>query len=138
MTINAKARLKIIIIWISILALGIGLILYNLDQNISFFYTPEEIYNYAQSGKIKQGEIIRIGGLVKPSSFVRLQEAKFRFVITDGTRELTVHYEGALPNLFKENQTVVATGKYYNSTLIASEILAKHDENYRPPKLNNL
>ncbi len=137
MTFNAKYRLRIIILWVSMLSLGIGLILYNLNKNISFFYTPAEVIDYANKGEIKTGEQVRIGGLVKPGSLESQAGSKFNFKIMDESEELEVTYQGGLPNLFKENQTVVITGRLTEGAVIATEILAKHDENYKPPKLRD-
>lgn len=132
---NHKHKKKLIIL-ISILCLvsiAAGLILFALKQNINLFYTPTEL---SHEHPIPQ-RAIRVGGYVKDKS-VQFDEhgEKVLFVITDRAHEITVQYHGILPNLFREGQTVVVTGKILeNHTLIASQVLAKHDEKYIPKTL---
>ena len=110
-----------------------SLILYALKQNINVFITPSEIAN----AHFSSDDHFRLGGMVKKGSFKREKEGlSMEFVVTDLKQEITVHYTGILPDLFREGKGVIALG-YLNSknTFIASEILAKHDENYMPKKV---
>src|SRR3990167_10819370 len=125
-----KMRLTGIVSVIVILCGAAGLILYALKQNINLFYTPTEVL----TANIHPNQIIRIGGYVKKK---RIHFDKtgttVRFVITDKKNEMTIDYQGVLPNLFREGQGVVVTGKLTPAhTLLASEVLAKHDEKYMP------
>ena len=108
-----------------LLAGAMALVLGALRENIVFFYTPSEIP--ADS----EGRPVRLGGLVKDGS-VRIDGLESRFVVTDGTAEIAVSFDGALPSLFREGQGVVAEGRISNGTLTASNVLAKHDETYMP------
>ncbi|EKD73304.1 MAG: CcmE/CycJ protein [uncultured bacterium] len=125
-----KIRLAGIISIIIILCAAVGLILYALKQNINLFYTPTQI----MQTHIQANQIIRIGGYVKQQSVhYDAQGTHVNFMITDKTHDILVNYAGVLPNLFREGQGVVVTGKLNNShTLQASEVLAKHDEKYMP------
>ena len=80
-------------------------------------------------------EVFRIGGLVEEGSLVRGDGLTIRFSVTDGGATVPVTYSGVLPDLFEENQGMVGTGRYINGTFEATEILAKHDENYMPKEV---
>ncbi len=132
MTKNRTLRL----VFSLLIVLGTGvsawLIIRSLEDNISFYYTPTDV----AKGKIAQEMKTRFGGIVKPQSLERLQGLTIRFILTDYTHELPVVYKGVLPDLFKEGQGVVVTGSIQsNGTLKATELLAKHDENYLPPNI---
>lgn len=103
-------------------------------SNLVFFYSPTEVLE----GKVAvtPGKTIRIGGLVEQGSVRRSHDGlKVDFVVTDLNKKLPVHYEGILPDLFREGQGVVAQGKILSDNrFIASEVLAKHDEKYMPPE----
>jgi len=118
-----------------VLAAGaaIGLVLYALSSNINLFFSPTDIAD----GKAPQEQRIRAGGMVLDGSVKRDSESlKVEFVLTDYAHNVTVNYEGILPDLFREGQGIVATGKLNESNVfIASEVLAKHDENYMPPEV---
>jgi len=125
-SLTPKHRRLLGIAAITILLAGaMALVLGALRENIVFFYTPSEIP--ADS----EGRPVRLGGLVKDGS-VRIDGLESRFVVTDGTAEIAVSFDGALPSLFREGQGVVAEGKITNGTLAASNVLAKHDETYMP------
>ena len=125
-----KRRLTGIIMIVAILAMAIGLVLYALKQNINLFYTPTQLLQ----AKIQPQQIVRIGGYVKEKS-VRFDASgkQVVFVITDRTNEIAVKYNGVLPNLFRDGQGVVVSGKLAeNNVLLADQVLAKHDEKYMP------
>ena len=114
-----------------VLALALGLILFALRDQIVFFYSPTEI----QTKAVAAGTPVRLGGLVKAGSWVKAGESN-DFVVTDGTTELAAHYNGILPDLFKEGQGVVVEGAMTPAgTFAATNVLAKHDENYMPKEV---
>jgi cytochrome c-type biogenesis protein CcmE len=113
-------------------ALGIAaaFVLNALDSNIAFFVSPSEI----AAGKAPQGKAFRVGGMVKEGS-IRRDNLTVHFVITDTAKDVPVTYTGILPDLFKEGKGAVAQGKLGpDGVFAASEVLAKHDENYMPPE----
>jgi cytochrome c-type biogenesis protein CcmE len=113
-------------------ALGIAtvFVMQALDSNIAFFVTPSEI----AAGKAPQGKTFRVGGMVKEGSIKR-DNLTVHFVVTDTVKEVPVAYTGILPDLFKEGKGAVAQGKLgADGIFTASEVLAKHDENYMPPE----
>lgn len=131
---NAKyRRLFITIIIILTLGLATKLILMALEDNIVYFYTPNDLIEKFSDTKNIQNKI-RIGGLVLESS-IKKEGEKTIFMITDRKKEVKVLFEGPLPDLFREGQGIVAEGMFQNNNFIASEVLAKHDENYMPPEV---
>ena len=108
------------------------------SENLLYFYTPTDI----EAGKAPIGKSFRVGGLVKLESVIR-ENMSVTFVLTDNNKSIEVKYEGILPDLFREGQGVVTTGSVFNSckeltcknTFLATEVLAKHDENYMPPEV---
>jgi cytochrome c-type biogenesis protein CcmE len=113
-------------------ALGIAaaFVLNALDSNIAFFVTPTEV----AAGKAPQGKAFRIGGMVKEGSIKR-DNLTVRFAITDTAKEVPVMYTGILPDLFSEGKGAVAQGRIGpDGVFVATEVLAKHDENYMPPE----
>ena len=131
---NAKyRRLFITIIIILTLGLATKLILMALEDNIVYFYTPNDLIEKFGDTKNIQNKI-RIGGLVLESS-IKKEGEKTIFMITDRKKEVKVLFDGPLPDLFREGQGIVAEGMFQNNNFIASEVLAKHDENYMPPEV---
>lgn len=135
-----KKRLAVTSGILAALALAIGLVLYALSQNIDLFYTPTEIVEGkgANSVRPEVGQRLRVGGLVVPGSVNRGDSSlsvSFRLV-DNGNNQVTVEYEGILPDLFREGQGIVANGTLIESDRIeATEVLARHDEEYMPPGL---
>lgn len=116
----------------ALVALGIAaaLVLNALNSNLALFVTPSEV----AAGKAPQGQIFRVGGMVKEGS-VKRDGLTVHFVITDLAKDIPVAYTGILPDLFKEGKGAVVQGRMNaNGEFIASEVLAKHDENYMPPE----
>jgi cytochrome c-type biogenesis protein CcmE len=109
-----------------------ALVLNALNSNIALYISPTDVV----AGKAPLGKNFRIGGLVKNGSLAREADGvTIRFVVTDNEQDITVNYKGILPDLFKEGKGVVAQGKMTEAgTFAASEVLAKHDENYMPPE----
>lgn len=102
-------------------------------DNLVFFYTPSDAALY----RMEPERLVRLGGLVKTGS-LSTQEDRIRFVVTDGSGEITVTYRGMLPSLFREGQGVVAEGSLKDRQHFeASKILAKHDETYMPKEVSD-
>ena len=125
-----KKRFYILFSVFSFFCFIVGAILIVLQDNILFFYTHSEILQQ----NLKQNEKIRLGGLVEENSLVR-NDIKINFIITDLKKNIEVSYEGILPDLFREGQGVIVKGYLKNNIFKASEVLAKHDENYMPPEI---
>ena len=126
-------RLFITIIIVLTLGLATKLILMALEDNIVYFYTPNDLIEKFGDTQNIQNKI-RIGGLVLESS-IKKEGEKTIFMITDRKKEVKVVFDGPLPDLFREGQGIVAEGMFQNNNFIASEVLAKHDENYMPPEV---
>ena len=106
-----------------------------LDEKIVFFYTPSKLFEKEED----KMQYIRVGGLVKEKSINFSDDGlKVNFMITDNKRAVNVTFEGILPDLFRENQGVVAEGRFNKEEKIflAEKVLAKHDENYMPPEIH--
>lgn len=130
-----KRRLWIVLGSIAGLALGLALVLYAMRQNINYFYTPTQIWN----GEAPFERTVNTGGLVVKGSLKRDPGSlKVEFVLSDIDKEVVVHYEGILPDLFREGQGIIAIGKIHSDhTVVADQILAKHDENYMAPEVKD-
>ena len=126
-------RLFITVIIVLTLGLATKLILMALEDNIVYFYTPNDLLEKFGDTQNIQNKI-RIGGLVLESS-IKKEGEKTIFMITDRKKEVKVLFEGPLPDLFREGQGIVAEGMFQDNNFIASEVLAKHDENYMPPEV---
>ena len=123
-------RLLVVVAITALLGIAVMLVLGALRENIVFFYTPTDI---ASSGT-KSGQPLRLGGLVKEGS-VTIDGLQSVFTVTDGSADITVRYDNALPSLFREGQGVVAEGSMDNGKFVATNVLAKHDENYMPAEV---
>ena len=122
-------------ILVALLVLGVSLAGYfgikAFNENLLYFFTPTDV----SEGKIPQGKSFRIGGLVQPGSVIRDDLLVF-FILTDNKKSIEVHFEGILPDLFREGQGIVVTGSMSDENVfLATEVLAKHDENYMPPEV---
>ena len=133
MTPTRKRRLIAVLLIIAGVGTAATIASFSLQQNLLYFQSPSDLSQQA----IPPGRQFRLGGLVKPGSVTRPgDDLATRFVVTDGPEEITVEYVGILPDLFREGQGVIARGSLNNSGLFqASEVLAKHDENYMPPEV---
>lgn len=118
----------------SILVVSVLLMLSAFRDNIVFFHTPSDV----RSGTVPAGTQTRLGGLVEKGSIKRHSDGMdVAFRITDGANAIDVRYRGILPDLFREEQGVVAEGVVKDGRLEASTILAKHDENYMPREVSD-
>jgi len=118
---------------IALLLLGVAtaLVLSAFEDNIVFFYSPTEL----KEKNVADGRQVRIGGLVEEGSVRRAGGVVTRFRVTDLTSTVAVSFTGLLPDLFREGQGVVAEGTLKDGVFMASNVLAKHDENYMPPEV---
>jgi cytochrome c-type biogenesis protein CcmE len=124
-----QTRIALISSALFALSLAVGLVLIALRDNIVFFYGPSELAQKAPAA----GARLRIGGLVKEGSVSRQPDESVRFKVTDAREDVEVVYKGALPDLFREGQGVVAEGALGPDRVFrADTILAKHDERYMP------
>lgn len=129
-----KKRMMVIGLILVVLAAAIGLVMYALSQNINLFYSPAQI----AAGEAPQNVTIRAGGMVVDNSVERDADSlNVAFLVTDYKDSLRIEYQGILPDLFREGQGIVAQGKLDGrGVLVASEVLAKHDEEYMPPEVS--
>jgi len=126
---HRQQKLAIVLFIIFGSALAISLVLYALKEGINVFYTPTEI----SEGSVPDGQSFRIGGMVKMGSVIKqgLDGAEVNFLTTDFCNDVLVSFSGPLPDLFREGQGVVADGALDDQGVFqATQILAKHDENY--------
>ena len=128
-----KQRLQVVLLIMLAGVLASGLIIYMLGQNANYFYTPSQI----AQGEAPQGVFLRAGGMVVEGSLLRDPDSlAVEFRVTDGNAVLVIQYRGILPDLFDEGEAAIAAGKVdQNLVLQATEVLAKHDENYMPPEV---
>ncbi|MDX1669326.1 MAG: cytochrome c maturation protein CcmE [Limnobacter sp.] len=129
---SKRARRAAFLAAIIVVAIGFGISLVKVfNENLVFFYTPSQIL----SGETPTGlKTYRLGGMVEEGSLQRASDSlKVSFVVSDKTQRVPVEYTGILPDLFKEGTGVVADGNWDGQTFKATEVLAKHDEEYMPP-----
>ena len=126
-----KKRIYNILLVLLFTVSGISLILYSLNSNLDFFFTPSEL----KEQNIPADKRIKIGGMVLEGSVIR-DESRIIFMITDYESSVKVEFKGIVPDLFQEGSGVVALGFLNDNIFLAEEVLAKHDENYMPPNLN--
>lgn len=133
MKAHRKKKLITILVVIGLLLSATLMIMYALRQNISLFYTPEQV----SLGELPKGAVVRLGGMVVKGSIERSDKSlEVTFDLTDFKKNVSVRYHGVLPTLFREGQGIVARGKLdKNNVFVAEEILAKHDSNYMPPEV---
>ncbi|MFL2700776.1 MAG: cytochrome c maturation protein CcmE [Gammaproteobacteria bacterium] len=127
--IRKKRALNIIFVFVFSIT-GVSLILYSLNTNLDYFFTPSEL----MEENIPTDKRIKVGGMVQKDSVER-NLSKISFVITDYENSIKVTYDGIVPDLFKEESGVVVLGYQKNQMIYAEEVLAKHDENYMPPNI---
>ncbi len=119
---------------VAILVAGVSLAGYfglkAFSENLLYYFSPTDVIE----GKAPEGKSFRLGGLVSMNS-VKRDGIKVTFGVTDNANSFTIKYEGILPDLFREGQGIITTGSLVDGIFIATEVLAKHDENYMPPEV---
>jgi cytochrome c-type biogenesis protein CcmE len=123
-------RMVLVALLLSGAVLAITLLLQALGSNTNYFYSPTEV----AEGKAPIGKTFRLGGLVAKGSVIR-KDMMVSFDVTDNKNKFTIEYTGILPDLFREGQGIITTGSLVGEIFIATEVLAKHDENYMPPEV---
>jgi cytochrome c-type biogenesis protein CcmE len=129
-----KRRLVIVALVAAAAAVAISLGVYALQQNMNYLLTPSQV----QSGQASSYKTFRLGGMVKAGSIQRSKDTlQVTFTVVDASGTMPVEYTGILPDLFRDDQSVIATGHMDNARFIATEVLAKHDETYMPKELKD-
>ena len=128
--LKKRRRIQLIVIAIFFLIIATSLIGFAFKDGIEFFRSPTQVI----SEEISENEIFRIGGLVKENSLIKDGD-KIAFIVTDRTNDVAVKFTGILPVLFSEGTGMIATGSLKLKVFHATEILAKHDENYMPKEV---
>ena len=133
MTPKRKKRLALIALMLVGVAVGVTFALKALNENIMFFFSPADI----QAGKAPANKDFRVGGIVVEGSVSRPGEGlTVQFDLSDNDAKVMIKYTGILPDLFREGQGIIANGRLNTQgEFVASEVLAKHDENYMPPEV---
>lgn len=127
-----QRRLTIVIAILVAVIVAAALVVYALQQNMNYLFTPSQV----QTGDATGYKTFRLGGMVKSGSIQRSGDSlKVTFTVVDAGGAMPVEYNGILPDLFRENQSVIATGHMDGARFVATEVLAKHDETYMPKEL---
>ena len=130
-SLRKKRRIQIIVLSFVALAVSTVLIGYAMRDGINYFRSPSDLVESPPA----PGEIFRLGGLVQEGSLRRKSDGEIIFRVTDGGATTEVKFNGVLPDLFAENQGMIAMGSFIGEVFVASEILAKHDETYMPKEV---
>jgi len=130
-SLKKQRRIQLIVAAFALLITTVALVGYAFKDGINFFRTPTQVVEEAP----RQGEVFRIGGLVEVGSLLRGQGEAVSFRVTDTNASVPVTFTGILPDLFAEGAGMVGTGSMQGDTFVASEILAKHDEEYMPKEV---
>ena len=132
---NKKLIIKILVLFFALSSFS-AIIIYALSKNMVYFYTPSQVIN----NEAPINSSIRIGGMVKMNSVKKSSSSlEVNFIVHDLNQQIHVRYEGVLPDLFAEGQGIVMTGRLLNNKFfMATEVLAKHDENYMPPEVADM
>jgi cytochrome c-type biogenesis protein CcmE len=127
-----KRRLIIVLLVLAAALVAVGLTVFALQQNMNYLFTPSQV----RSGQAEAYKTFRLGGMVKAGSIQRSSDSlKVGFTVVDADGAMPVEYTGILPDLFRDNQSVIATGHMAGDHFVATEVLAKHDETYMPKEL---
>jgi len=132
-----RRRLLWILALVAAAGIAVTLVAMALQRNVAYLYTPGEVLSGEAGLSISSGQTsFRLGGMVAVNSFERSAGSmEARFKVTDGDAEMPVVYTGILPDLFRENQAVIATGRMDGDRFVAEQVLAKHDEAYMPKEV---
>lgn len=130
-SLKKTRRIQVLVIAALALVIATAMIGYGFRDGINLFRSPTQVMEHPP----EIGETFRIGGLVEEGSLTRGAGEVITFRVTDGANTVPVRFAGVLPDLFSENQGMIGTGKMEGDTFVASEILAKHDENYMPKEV---
>jgi len=134
MTPTRKRRLIVVSLILAAVGVAAGLTVLALQQNMTYLYSPSEI----AAGRAPAGARFRLGGVVLEQSIRRAKDSlDVHFVVTDRFKDMPVEYTGILPDLFREGQSIVATGALKDGHFVATEVLAKHDESYMPKEVKD-
>jgi cytochrome c-type biogenesis protein CcmE len=132
MTPTRKRRLIVISLVLAAVVVASVLTVFALQQNMTYLFSPSEV----REGHVPADARFRLGGVVEEQSLKRSSDSlKVDFVVTDRFQTIPVEYTGILPDLFREGQSVVATGALQSGRFVATEVLAKHDETYMPKEV---
>jgi len=127
-----KRRLLLVFVLLVAAAVATTLVAVALQRNVAYLYTPSEVLK----GEAGEHARFRLGGMVQAGSFARAPGSmEAHFAVDDGDATLPVTYTGILPDLFREKQAVIATGRMQGGVFVADEVLAKHDETYMPKEV---
>lgn len=129
--LKKKRRIRLIVLGMALLISATAIMGYALRDGIEFFRSPTQVVEERPG----PNERFRLGGLVETGTLVRGESETITFVVTDGAQSVPVTFTGILPDLFGEGQGVIASGKLLGDTFVATEILAKHDEDYMPKEV---
>ena len=132
-----RRRLLLVLLLVVASAVAVTLVALALQRNVAYLYTPNEVLTGKAGENVSNGQArFRLGGMVAAGSFKRAQGSmEAHFAVDDGDATLPVVYTGILPDLFREKQAVVATGRMQGDVFVAEEVLAKHDETYMPKEV---
>lgn len=132
-----RQRMLLVLALVGVVAVATTLVTMALQRNVAYLYTPNEVLAGKAGKNALEGETrFRLGGMVAAGSFRRAEGSmEARFDVTDGDAKLQVSYTGILPDLFREKQAVVATGRMRDGVFVAEQVLAKHDETYLPKEV---
>ena len=132
-SLKKQRRIQIIAAASVALVLAAVLIGYGFQDGINLYRAPTQVFEEPPEA----GEVFRLGGLVEDGTLVRGASETISFTVTDGAHTVPVRFTGVLPDLFQEGQGMIGTGAMEGDTFVASEILAKHDENYMPREVED-
>jgi len=129
-----KRRLTIVLLILAAAVVAVGLTVFALQRNMNYLFTPSQVH----AGQAEGYATFRLGGMVKAGSIQRSGDSlKVGFTVVDADGSMPVEYTGILPDLFRDNQSVIATGHLAGDHFVATEVLAKHDETYMPKELKD-
>lgn len=132
MKTHRKKRLINVLLLSFLSGAGVLMVLYALNSNLDYFFTPSELL----AEEVPSNRRVKVGGMVQEGS-VRREDSIISFTITDYSKTIDVSYTGIVPDLFKEGSGVVVLGYLNDGKVDAEKVLAKHDENYMPPALQD-